>query len=266
MIQELFVYPIKSCRGIKIQSTKVLKNGFEFDRNWMIVDEKNIFLSQRKLPQMALISVELKPEKLRLSFPGFTSIEIDLDYMGEIISCTVWKSNVRCYKYSSEINNWLSQCLGVNCSLVKIESHDARIYKLSTRELPYEVTFADSAPVLIANRKSFDAFTHGKLNSTEILRLRPNIIVETPVAFEEFQWKHLQSKSVGFEVLGPCTRCTLIEVDQNTGEKGLKFFKSLSDFLKENGHAGAVDFGMKLIPKSEGFLAQGDEIRMSLKA
>ncbi len=260
MIQELYVYPIKSCRGIKIQSTKVLKNGFEFDRNWMIVDEKNVFLSQRKLPQMAVISVELKPEKLRLSFPGFTSIEIDLQFTAELISCTVWNSNILCHKYSSEINNWLSQCLAVNCSLVKIGSHDARIYKSPSRELPYEVTFADSAPVLIANRKSFDAFTHGKSNSNEILRLRPNIVVETSVAFEEFQWKHLHSQSVGFDVLGPCTRCTLIDVDQNTGEKGLKFFKSLSDFLKENGHAGNVDFGMKLIPKSIGYLAQGDVI------
>jgi len=34
----LFIYPIKSCKGIQLSEALTTENGFEFDRLWMITD------------------------------------------------------------------------------------------------------------------------------------------------------------------------------------------------------------------------------------
>lgn len=50
-------------------------------------------------------------------------------------------------------------------------------------------------------------------------RFRGNLIVETPDALEELDWKYVKFGDVLFKVDGHCTRCQMICIDQNTGEK-----------------------------------------------
>lgn len=50
-------------------------------------------------------------------------------------------------------------------------------------------------------------------------RFRGNLIVETPEALEELDWKYVQIGDVLFKVDGHCTRCQMICIDQSTGEK-----------------------------------------------
>lgn len=48
-VQSLHIYPVKSLAGIEL-SEAVLKNaGFEYDRNWMLVDEAGKFITQRNV-------------------------------------------------------------------------------------------------------------------------------------------------------------------------------------------------------------------------
>ena len=54
-IVELAIYPIKSCKGIKLQKALVALNGFKYDREWMVINEKNRFVSQRERPIMCFI-------------------------------------------------------------------------------------------------------------------------------------------------------------------------------------------------------------------
>lgn len=58
LISELIVYPIKSLGGVSLQSVNITHRGFEHDRRWMLVDETNRFLTQRKFAEMALLQVE----------------------------------------------------------------------------------------------------------------------------------------------------------------------------------------------------------------
>ena len=41
-ISKLFIYPIKSLRGISVQSSLVTDRGLQNDRRWMIVDELHL--------------------------------------------------------------------------------------------------------------------------------------------------------------------------------------------------------------------------------
>jgi hypothetical protein len=58
-VSELWVYPIKSCRGIKMDTVQVTARGFHLDRIFMVVDSTGKFVSQRSHPAMALIDVQI---------------------------------------------------------------------------------------------------------------------------------------------------------------------------------------------------------------
>jgi hypothetical protein len=56
----LWVYPVKSCRGIALDEATLNAYGFEHDREWMVVTEQardnmRSFVSLRQVPRMALI-------------------------------------------------------------------------------------------------------------------------------------------------------------------------------------------------------------------
>ncbi|MDB5009625.1 MAG: hypothetical protein JWQ06_414, partial [Mucilaginibacter sp.] len=53
-INELYIYPVKSLGGIKVNKAYVTDRGLEYDRRWMLVDKYNRFISQREVAQMAL--------------------------------------------------------------------------------------------------------------------------------------------------------------------------------------------------------------------
>ena len=58
-ITELNIYPVKSLRGISLNSAKVTDRGFQYDRRWMLIDDNGMFMTQRDFPQMAFIKLEL---------------------------------------------------------------------------------------------------------------------------------------------------------------------------------------------------------------
>ena len=61
-IKAIFIYPIKSCMPIRLESATLNKAGLEYDRSfaWAVeTDNKCQFLSQRTKPQMSLIHTEL---------------------------------------------------------------------------------------------------------------------------------------------------------------------------------------------------------------
>ena len=65
-ISELYIYPIKSLAGIAADSASLTDRGFKYDRRWLLVDENNIFLTQREFHQMALLQVELMNDGLKV--------------------------------------------------------------------------------------------------------------------------------------------------------------------------------------------------------
>ena len=66
IVSELFIYPVKSLGGITLNSANVTDRGFEHDRRWMLVDGKNQFLSQRQIPEMALLQTEITQNGIRV--------------------------------------------------------------------------------------------------------------------------------------------------------------------------------------------------------
>lgn len=61
-VQEFYLYPIKSCRGIRLQSVQITEKGVKNDRTWMFADENGNFITQRKYNRLALVTPKLLPD------------------------------------------------------------------------------------------------------------------------------------------------------------------------------------------------------------
>ena len=87
-VSELWIYPIKACQGVRIASAAFCSDGgLENDRIFCVVDLEGArhpaceALSQRKLPPLALINVQIESdgEILRLSAPGAGDVCVPMD-------------------------------------------------------------------------------------------------------------------------------------------------------------------------------------------
>src|ERR1035437_9499431 len=79
MVQELNIYPIKSFRGLRQNELHLDKSGAIWDRQWMLIDEKNGFLSQRQIPELAKIGVAFDDVALELSVQEHGSVDFGLE-------------------------------------------------------------------------------------------------------------------------------------------------------------------------------------------
>jgi uncharacterized protein YcbX len=63
-LSEIYIYPIKSLGGISVDSATAEERGLKYDRRYLLVDENDMFMTQRDFPQLALL-------KLSFSEKGF---------------------------------------------------------------------------------------------------------------------------------------------------------------------------------------------------
>lgn len=72
-------------------------------------------------------------------------------------------------------------------------------------------------------------------------RFRGNLIIDSPVALEELDWKYVQIGDVVLKVDGQCTRCQMICIDQSTGEKTTEPLRTIAREFQ-----GKMRFGLYL--------------------
>ncbi len=75
-IKDLYVYPVKSCKGIRVDEIQLSPTGFLGDRGWMVIDERGVFVSQREQPKLALVEPKLLADTLVLNAPGMPELVI----------------------------------------------------------------------------------------------------------------------------------------------------------------------------------------------
>lgn len=72
-LTEIAIYPIKSCGAFKIHSSwEITKKGLQYDREWMIIKDNGVCLTQKTNTQLCLIipKIDTKNHLLTLYFPG----------------------------------------------------------------------------------------------------------------------------------------------------------------------------------------------------
>src|SRR5690349_5167310 len=110
-VSALWTYPIKSLGGIPIQSARVFQKGLESDRRWMLVDEENVFMTQRVHHKMALFRTSWVGDKLRVYHEG-TTTDVPTFPSGSAIKAVIWDDLVDVLEVDEQISNWFSDRLG----------------------------------------------------------------------------------------------------------------------------------------------------------
>lgn len=263
ILSEINVYPVKSLGGIPLKSSLIEKRGLKFDRRWLLVDEKNKFLTQREFPQMARFQLALDEEKLNISYnKNQISIPSQAD-TEEYANVKIWNSIVKANFYSDKINEWFSENLQIKCRLVLMPEETKRIVNpiYSVRKFADIVSFADGYPFLLIGENSLADLNEKLKNPVPMNRFRPNLVISGVEAFAEDSWKKIKIGKSVFYVVKHCDRCSVTTINQETGEKdGVEPLKTLASYRNVK---GKVLFGRYLIAENEGeSINIGDKIEI----
>ncbi len=264
-LTDIYIYPIKSFGGIRVDESQVLKPGLEYDRRWMLVDTNGKFLSQRTHPKMATLSVEwnngefqiidkLNP-KDRTTLPLITQPNFTKNVQ-------IWDDNVNAFLVDPSISKWIQQKLDIPCELVYMPESVNRPIDEKYAISDESVSFADSMPFLLISQASLDKLNSKLKNPVTMERFRPNLVVSGTEPFEEDQWDIIQLGSVQFKIVKPCARCIMTTVAQDTGFTSKEPLATLSKFRKVD---NKIYFGQNMIPLGEGLIQNNEIVKIIQK-
>ncbi len=238
-VSELYIYPVKSLRGISLQQSLLSSEGLQHDRRWMVVRENGRFVTQREWPALALIQTALREDGVELSREGFGSHKLLFNATaGANVSSKVWSDAVETTDEGDAASAWLSAATGCTypLRLVRMAAGFSRQHSDADRFGSENAThFADASPYLLANQASLEALnielqTRGH-SPVPMNRFRPNIVVQGLPAFAERNVDLLAGKSFEFSLRDACERCVVPTIDQQTAIKHAKMepFKTLAE-------------------------------------
>lgn len=234
-VAALYIYPIKSCKGIKVDRAHISKRGFLYDRLFMVIDESGKFVSQRTQPKMCFVEtrVNFESKTLTISAPTMkTALTIPLDGpkngISEAIRVTVWGDECSANEaFGEEGNRWFQEYLGVP-SLRLVRMSDDCVRKTDENYAPEsQVAFSDGFPFLLCSNSSIATLNQKLEKPIPITNFRPNIIVDCEEPFAEDKWGKIefhhsdaacQPMVVPMKVVKPCSRCKVPTIDQSTAQ------------------------------------------------
>lgn len=246
-ITGIFIYPVKSLKGIALDSAKVEKRGFQYDRRWMIVDQKGVFISQREIPEMALLAPEIKDNQLFIHHPtkSLTPLAISLEPAAdaESIQVQIWDDSCQALLVSDAANQWLSATLQTPCRLVYMPDESLRSTDPKYSQATDIVSFADGYPMLIIGEASLADLNQRLKTPVPMNRFRPNVVFSGGAPYEEDTWKNFQIGESSFRGTKPCGRCIMTTINQETAERGSEPLKTLSSYRLQD---KKILFGMNV--------------------
>ncbi|MBU0521281.1 MOSC domain-containing protein [Pseudomonas sp. B14-6] len=258
-LSALYRYPLKSGKAEALQQICLDKLGLDGDRRWMLVDEANgRFLTQRTVGKMSQLSALWNADGgLTLSAPGRPAIDIALPGSGaELRGVTIFKDSLRVPDAGDEAGAWVSEFIGKPTRLVQIPLDRARTTQAGYGRNDDQVAFADGFPLLLIGQASLEDLSKNVGRPLEMLRFRPNLVIEGSEAFAEDNWKRIRIGDVEFRVVKPCSRCILTTIDPQTGERSSDR-EPLATLQKYRSQADGAMFGQNLVNDSNGQLEVG---------
>eukprot|EP00929_Paragymnodinium_shiwhaense_P009592 TRINITY_DN113801_c0_g1_i1.p1 TRINITY_DN113801_c0_g1~~TRINITY_DN113801_c0_g1_i1.p1 ORF type:complete len:365 (-),score=78.88 TRINITY_DN113801_c0_g1_i1:68-1162(-) len=261
-IADLRIYPVKSCGGISLASSRMAKTGLAWDRTLAIVNDGGVIQTQRMHRRLAtirptldeaanLLTLEADGMEEKLQVPlrgeaadGLTQAEVKQGGGSRISGMPVWK-------YPAAASEWLTRHLssspglsikGENKPTAPEKFHLVRYngggtgYQRRLKDdlggdnaLPEDqVAFPDLFPFLITSRESLAEVNNRLDEPVPMERFRPNIVVEgASTPFAEDKWAVVRAGTgqgaVTLRCLEQDPRCQIPSINQKTGEKDPRF-------------------------------------------
>lgn len=264
----IFIYPVKSLRGLAVPTVALDHWGLVGDRRFLIVDAQNRFLTQRVLPRMAQIETALERGQLILRNRHHGSAATPLNESGPTVSVQIWRDQVTAMDCGVEIAVWLSDLLRQPCKLVRTCPAYARPVHKPAALPSDQVSFADAAPALLVSEASLQTLNvriienHGA--PVPMNRFRPNLVINGCEAFAEDACRTITIGDRRFRCAGRSARCIMTTTDQHTGERAPEPLHTLAKFRRDSLDPTKIYFGQNLINESKsGTLRVGEAVTLA---
>lgn len=262
-LSEIWIYPVKSLGGIRVEKALVLNKGLQYDRRWMLIDPSGTAMTQREYPEMALFKPVISDGEMLISFAGqpvhASSIKVNITapVLSRPITARVWDDQVEVYEVSRQASDWFSANLKTDCTFVAFPERNARLVDPDYSISGDHVSLADAYPFLIIGQSSLDDLNQRLEQPLPMNRFRPNFVFTGGTPFLEDTWKNLSIGRVRFVAVKKSARCTLTTVDQVTAVKGPEPIRTLSTYRRAG---NKVYFGNNMIAIDRGEVSVGDRI------
>ncbi len=244
-ITGLWFYPVKGCRGVQAAEVRLSDTGIAGDRQFVIVDDKGLFLTQRDVPELARIDALYRGNTLVLASRGRGEVVVPLDAPAKPREVQVWSSRGIGNDAGDEAAVWLGRLLGRPVRLVHAGSQWQRSF--SHNGISGPLAFADGYPLLVISEASLTDLNEKLAEPVHISRFRPNILVDGIPAYAEDTLDHAQHAGVVLRGVKPCVRCAVTTTDQLTGARDERSepLRTLARYRNDKSLRG-VKFGMNL--------------------
>ncbi len=258
VLRELWVYPVKSCRGIRLDEADVVTRGLAHDRRFMVVDANGRFLTQRERPELARFGATLEGDALVLEGPSGARARARHD--GPPVTASIWGEAVAARDAGDEVAAVLRADLGADARLVYMPDDTRRPADPDYAGPDDLVSFADAFPFLLVGVASLDALNARLASPVDMRRFRPNLVVDGAPAFAEDTWSALSVGPIRLRSPKPCSRCAIVDVDPARGERDLAVLPELGRFRRDGRH---VNFGVNFVHEGRGRLAVGARVEVT---
>jgi hypothetical protein len=251
-IAGLSIYPVKSGRGVDVRQVQVLPTGLAHDsirdREWMVVDPRGRFVTQREVPDLALVRAVVRDARLELLVPGHAPLTPGT---GTACDVQVWGAHVRGIDAGDDCASALSAHLGREVRMVRFDDRLPRPCNPDYVGATGATTlFSDGYPILVIGRASLDDLNarlaaHG-FPVVPMNRFRPNLVLDGLDPYDEDHVDTITAGAVTLKLVKPCTRCEITTTDQDTARRNLEPLRTLATYRRDDRLAG-VTFGMNAI-------------------
>ncbi|CAK1546069.1 unnamed protein product [Leptosia nina] len=259
VLTEMAIFPIKSCGAFKINSKwKIGPKGFQFDREWMVVKDNGVCLTQKQCTLMCTIQpkIDLESRCLILNCQDMPSISIPLDHnmpkdkYEETSLChsKVCTDIIKGFDCGDDVADWVSNALGISfLRLIRQSSDDTRSQKKRTDGNKL-LSLSNQAQFLLVNKATVK-WLRGKIDDPLFSddldsltdRFRGNLIIDMSQELTEKQWHRVIIGDHEFNIDGQCPRCQMVCIDQKTGQKTVEPLRTIAEQFE-----GKLRFGIYL--------------------
>jgi len=286
-VTSIRIYPVKSMGGLATERARVETWGLEGDRRWGVVDAEGEKITAREVP--ALLGFRAQPAgscAVRITDRAGDSILVDPP-IGAVRVTVGHARQGSALPAGEAANRWLSERLHQSVRLVWQDDPTMRSIAEDRGGHPGEhLSLADAGPLLLVTEASMARLNSWIADDAElpdvpgidphdlsdpgapapsgrgaepldIVRFRPNVIVDGEVPFAEDGWAGLRIDAIDFRTTMSCDRCVMTTIDPVTLIGGKEPIRTLARHRRWDRKTW---FGIRIVPLSTGAIAVGSPV------
>lgn len=257
-LASIHVYPVKSLGGFAVSEGRLTDRGLEHDRRWMLVDERGRFLTQREIPELALLRCSPSGSGFhvtdirngdRIALPW--SLEQGTEH-----TTAIWDDPVITRDATAEWTAWFRERLPRADRLVYMPESTRRA--VDPKYAQGLTSLSDGYPYLILSQASLDDLNTRLAKALPMERFRPNLVIAGGKAYQEDTWRNVAIGDCRFQLVKTCARCVITTTDQDTAQRAAEPLRTLNTYRRQGDR---ILFGMNAMGVEGTMVRVGDLVQ-----